>query len=76
MGTIAGHAIGRDPFVRTLTSQQALGSHPPWPMTHLGRSALATLTKMEANDQRVVLRIWRKQTVVQYGVSNVPLLLV
>ena len=37
---------------------------------------MATLTKMEANDQRMVLRIWRTQTVVQYGVSNVPLLLV
>lgn len=45
-------------------------------MTHLGRSALATLTKMEANDQRMVLRIWRTQTLVQYDTGNAPLLLV
>lgn len=57
-------------------SRQELGSHAPWPMTHLGRSALATLTRMAATDQRMVLRIWGTQTVVQAGTGNAPLLLV
>ena len=59
-----------------LPSRQALGSHAPWPMTHLGRSALATLTKINATDQRRVLRIWETQTVVQDGTGKAPLLLV
>ena len=59
-----------------LPSRQKLGSHAPWPMTHLGRSALATLTKTDATDQRRVLRIWETQTVVQDGTGKAPLLLV
>jgi membrane protein DedA with SNARE-associated domain/membrane-associated phospholipid phosphatase len=57
-------------------SRRSLATHAPWPMTHLGRSALATLTKTEANDPRMVLRIWETQTVVQEGTSTAPLLLV
>ena len=57
-------------------SRLALGSHAPWPMTHLGRSALATLTKMDAPDQRMVLRIWETQTVVRDVAGKTPLLLV
>ena len=57
-------------------SRQALVSHAPWPMTHLGRSALATLTKMGATNQRMVLRIWETQTLVQDGGGNAQLLLV
>ncbi len=59
-----------------MPSRQELDRHAPWPMTHLGRSALATLTRMEANDQRMVLRIWETQTVVQDVRGNAPLLMV
>ena len=45
-------------------------------MTHLGRTALATLTKMDGTDQRLVLRIWATQTLVQNRTSNDPLLMV
>ena len=44
-------------------------------MTHLGRSALATLTMTGAVDQRYVLRIWATQTVIQDGPSSSPLLM-
>ena len=57
-------------------SRQALVSHAPWPMTHLGRSALATLTKMGATNQRMVLRVWETQTLVQDGRGNSQFLLV
>jgi len=57
-------------------SRQTIGNHAPWPMTHLGRSALATLTRMDAADQRMVLRIWETNTVVQDGGGTTPLLLV
>lgn len=59
-----------------LPSRQTLGSHAPWPMTHLGRSALATFTKTDATDQRMVLRIWATETLIQEGAGNAPLLLV
>ena len=59
-----------------LPSRQVLGSHAPWPMTHLGRSAVATLTKADVTDQRMVLRIWATQTLVQDGAGKAPLLLV
>ena len=57
-------------------SRHELGGHAPWPMTHLGRSALATFTRMDATDQRIVLRIWETQTLVQDGTGTAPLLMV
>jgi membrane protein DedA with SNARE-associated domain/membrane-associated phospholipid phosphatase len=59
-----------------LPSRLELGRHAPWPMTHLGRSALATLTKMDANDQRMVLRIWGTQTVMHDSAGETPLWMV
>ena len=59
-----------------LPSRQTLDLRAPWPMTHLGRSALATLTKMGTDDQRLVLRIWPTQTVIRDGTGASPLLLV
>lgn len=57
-------------------SRQELGSHAPWPMTRLGRSALATLTKTGATDQRIVLRIWETRTFWCGILEAMPLLLV
>ena len=59
-----------------LPSRQRLDLRAPWPMTHLGRSALATLTMRGASDQRFVLRIWATQTAIQDGPSSSPLLMV
>ncbi len=57
-------------------SRLPLVSHAPWPMTHLGRSALATLSRMDGTDQRLVLRIWETRTLVQDGTGKAPLLMV
>ena len=57
-------------------SRQTLDLRAPWPMTHLGRSAMATLTKSGTADTRLVLRIWATQTVIRDGTSVSPLLLV
>ena len=57
-------------------SRRQLGRHAPWLMTHLFRSALVTLTKIDATDQRMVLRIWKTQNLVQDGTGTVPLLMV
>lgn len=59
-----------------MPSRQTLDLRAPWPMTHLGRSALATFTMKGAADQRLVLRIWATRTVIQNGPSNSPLLFV
>jgi undecaprenyl-diphosphatase len=59
-----------------LPSRQELGGHAPWPMTHLGRQALATLTRADGTDERRVLRIWATETRVQGDVDAAPLFLV
>lgn len=69
--TLSGEIISA-----VLPSRQPLDLRAPWPMTHLGRSALATLTKAGALDQRLVLRIWATQTAIQDGSSKAPLLMV
>ncbi|EEW25071.1 bifunctional DedA family/phosphatase PAP2 family protein [Rhodobacter ferrooxidans] len=78
-------AVGWQPSQNTLSgeilsaivpSRLPLTDHAPWPMTHLGRTALATLTKMDGTDQRLVLRIWATQTLVQNRTSKYPLLMV
>ena len=57
-----------------LPSHSAIAGHAPWPMTHLGRPALATLTKSVPDDLRQVLRIWPTDVVVQDGKGTAPLL--
>ena len=69
--TLSGEIISA-----VLPSRQTIDLRAPWPMTHLGRSALATLTMTGAVDQRYVLRIWASQTVIQAGPSSTPLLMV
>ena len=69
--TLSGEIISA-----VLPSRKTLDLRGPWPMTHLGRSAVATLTKMGASDQRLVLRIWATQTVIQDRSASSPLLLV
>ncbi len=69
--TLSGEIISA-----VLPSRQTIDLRAPWPMTHLGRSALATLTMTGAVDRRYVLRIWSTQTVIQDGPSSSPLLMV
>lgn len=57
-----------------LPSRQSISDHAPWPMTHLGRPGLATLTKRGSGEERLVLRIWSTDFVVQDGQSILPLL--
>ena len=57
-----------------LPSHTAIAEHAPWPMTHLGRPALATLTRTGPDDLRQVLRIWPTDVVVKNGKGTAPLL--
>lgn len=43
-----------------LPTRSAIGNLAPWPLTHLGRRPLATLTRQDAAsaDRRAVLRVW------------------
>lgn len=59
-----------------LPSRKPLMDHPPWPMTHLGRSPLGTLVRQGPGDLRLVLRIWPTDVVVQDGMGQAPLLLI
>ena len=57
-------------------SRQALGDHATWPLTHLGRQPLATLTRVETADLRLVLRIWGSDFEVRNAQGTSLLLLV
>lgn len=68
--TLAGEFVGA-----ILPSRQTLGDHAPWPLTHLGRQPLATLTKAAAPDLRRVLRIWNSAFEIRNAGDTAPLLL-
>lgn len=58
-----------------LPSRQVTPDRAPWPMTHLGRPALASLTRPGPDGLRLVLRLWPTDVVVQDGTGSAPLLL-
>jgi undecaprenyl-diphosphatase len=58
-----------------LPSRTGIADHAPWPMTHLGRPALVTLTKVGPDGLRQVLRIWPTDVLVQDDKGTAPLLL-
>ncbi|MFZ1468320.1 MAG: phosphatase PAP2 family protein, partial [Paracoccaceae bacterium] len=74
--TVSQTSLTDDLLGAILPSRRAHGDHPPWPMTHLGRPPLTTLTKPGPDDLRLVLRIWRTDTLVQDAAGTAPLLLV
>lgn len=59
-----------------LSARQPLGQHAPWPLTHLGRPADSTLTKPALPDERLVLRVWVSEVLVQDGTASTPRLLI
>jgi len=59
-----------------LPSRTTLTDHAPWPLTHLGRPPLATLTRAASSDRRFVLRIWASDALVQEADTATPLLLI
>ncbi|HRW16566.1 bifunctional DedA family/phosphatase PAP2 family protein [Amaricoccus sp.] len=61
-----------------LPSRAPLADRPPLPMTHVGRAAMATLTRVsEAAPGRMeVLRIWASGQAIEAGAVERPLLLV
>jgi undecaprenyl-diphosphatase len=61
-----------------LPSRVALADSPPLPMTHVGRRAVATLTRASQTgpDRLDVLRIWPSDHVVGDSATGRPLLLV
>ena len=65
---------GQSPGTRC-RSGQALGDHAPWPLTHLGRQSLATLTRAANTELRLVLRIWGSAFEIQNAGGTAPLLL-
>lgn len=56
-----------------LPSRKGIEDHAPWPMTHVGRPALVTLTKVAPDGLRQVLRIWPTDVLVQDDRGTVPL---
>ena len=58
-----------------LPTHQLLSQHAPWPLTHLGRPANRTLTKPGSPDERLVLRVWVSDMLVQDGRASAPLML-
>lgn len=71
-------SLSPDLLAAMMPTRQTLADHAPWPMTHFGRTSLATMTRIDPGVQsrRLVLRIWASDVVVQDGLSKAPLLLV
>ena len=58
-----------------LPSRQVLADHAPWPLTHLGRPPLMTLTRAGPQGLRLVVRVWRSAVMVGDAGAAAPLLL-
>ena len=68
--TLSGELLGA-----IVPSRQRLSDHAPWPLTHLGRQPLATLTKAGTADLRLVLRIWGSAFEIRNADGTAPLVL-
>ena len=60
-----------------LPTTEGLGPHSPWPLTHIGRTPVATLLRAMsgARGERYALRIWKTGVVVDDGGTRYPLFL-
>lgn len=60
-----------------LPTTEGLGPHSPWPLTHIGRTPVATLLQAMpgAPGERYALRIWKTGVVVDAGGTRYPLFL-